>query len=89
MTPLLSMGETLSVNASLFPDKIGARDLPERCPSASGMSALAGWPTHCSGLAWRKAIVLRCWPTIASSGWKSKPRPRRLALLPCRSTSAC
>src|SRR5689334_7058833 len=27
MTPLLSMGETLSVNASLFPDKIGARDL--------------------------------------------------------------
>ena len=27
MTPLLSMGETLLVNASLFPDKIGARDL--------------------------------------------------------------
>src|SRR5262245_62313355 len=27
MTPLLSMGETLSVNASLYPDKIGARDL--------------------------------------------------------------
>jgi fatty-acyl-CoA synthase len=27
MTPLLSMGETLSVNASLYADKIGARDL--------------------------------------------------------------
>jgi fatty-acyl-CoA synthase len=27
MTPLLSMGETLSVNAQLHPDKIGARDL--------------------------------------------------------------
>src|SRR5262245_10751319 len=27
MTPLLSMGETLSVNAHLYPDKIGTRDL--------------------------------------------------------------
>ena len=27
MTPLLSMGETLSVNASLYADKVGARDL--------------------------------------------------------------
>ena len=27
MTPLLTMGETLAVNASLYPDKIGARDL--------------------------------------------------------------
>jgi fatty-acyl-CoA synthase len=27
MTPLLTMGETLSVNAVLYPDKIGARDL--------------------------------------------------------------
>ncbi|HVE89076.1 MAG TPA: AMP-binding protein [Burkholderiaceae bacterium] len=27
MTPLLSMGETLSVNASIYPSKIGARDL--------------------------------------------------------------
>lgn len=27
MTPLLSMGETLSVNSSLYPDKVGARDL--------------------------------------------------------------
>lgn len=27
MTPLLSMGETLSVNAKLYPDKTGARDL--------------------------------------------------------------
>ena len=27
MTPMLSMGETLSVNAKLFPDKVGARDL--------------------------------------------------------------
>jgi len=27
MTPLLSMGETLSVNAALYPDKTGARDL--------------------------------------------------------------
>ena len=27
MTPLLTMGEMLSVNASLYPDKVGARDL--------------------------------------------------------------
>ena len=27
MTPLLSMGETLSVNAAIYPDKVGARDL--------------------------------------------------------------
>ena len=27
MTPMLSMGETLSVNARLFAEKIGARDL--------------------------------------------------------------
>ena len=27
MTPMLSMGETLSVNAKLVPDKVGARDL--------------------------------------------------------------
>ena len=90
MTPLLTMGEALSRNAWLYPDKCGARDLARSMTFQRVEPARrAGSPTRCSASVSAKATALPCSPTIASSGWRSTRRPRRRDWSRCRSTSAC
>ena len=88
MSQLAHLGDVLGMNARLFPDKIGARDL-ERAHDLprSGTSAPAGSPTRCPASGSRRATASACSPTTASSGWRSTSRRRRPGWSRCRSTS--
>ena len=87
MNRLLHLGEIIAMNAHLFPDKAGARDLTRSMTFRQWNERACRSPTPCSGWGSTRAIGSRSSPTTASSGWRSTRRWPKPAWSRCRSTS--
>ena len=82
------MGEALSVNAHLYPDRIGARDLARSMTFRQWNERACRLANALLGLGLERATGSPSSPTTASSGWRSTRRWPRPGWWRCRSTSA-